>query len=174
MQRNGYKVPQDATKGPFADAWSGKSTWDLYEAEPERGTVFNSYMATWQKTSKPWADIYPAKARLCDCIDQGEDAVLIVDLGGGSGNMLKAFAKDIEYRSGALIVQDLKAALKDVHSLQQKGIVAMIYDFFSPQPIQGSHILEAQVKAKGPSQVPKPIISVPSSMTGLIMHFAKS
>ncbi|KAL8895757.1 MAG: hypothetical protein Q9207_008026 [Kuettlingeria erythrocarpa] len=138
LKRNGYKVPQEVATGPFADAWGGKNTWALYEEEPDRGAIFNSFMTKWKEGTGKWTDTYPAKTRLCKDVEQSADAVLLVDIGGGSGHVLKDLVKDPNHRTGRLILQDLPSALGDVMELNERGIEAMAYDFFTPQPIKGA------------------------------------
>ena len=140
LQRNGYKVPQDVKTGPFADAWGGRNTWALYEDEPLRGQVFNSFMTKWRQGTSLWTDLYPAKTLLCDTVDKFADAVLMVDIGGGSGHVLTEFAKDPAHRTGRLILQDLPSALGDAELLKSQGIEAMGYDFFTSQPVTGKII----------------------------------
>ncbi|KAL9043528.1 MAG: hypothetical protein Q9214_003288 [Letrouitia sp. 1 TL-2023] len=136
LERNNYKVPQDVKTGPFADAWGGKNTWELYKAEPRRGDVFNSFMTRWRENTRMWTDIYPATS-LCEQIGQTQDAVLLVDIGGGSGHVLKDFAQK-RVGKGRLILQDQLAALGDIESLKDQGIEAMPYDLFTPQPVLGA------------------------------------
>ncbi|KAL9036428.1 MAG: hypothetical protein Q9214_006136 [Letrouitia sp. 1 TL-2023] len=140
LRRNGYKVPQDVKTGPFADAWGGNNTWALYEADPTWGAIFNSFMATRKQGTRVWTDIYPAKSNLCNRIERSEDAVLLVDIGGGVGHVLKEFAKDPAHRTGRLILQDLPAALvdADADALEEQGIEKIAYDFFTPQPVRGA------------------------------------
>ncbi|KAL8735675.1 MAG: hypothetical protein Q9166_000844 [cf. Caloplaca sp. 2 TL-2023] len=138
LERNGYKVPQDVKTGPFADAWGGKNTWALYEAEPARGEVFNSFMTKWKEGTRTWTDTYPATSNLCKGIEKSDDAVLLVDIGGGSGHVLKDFVRDPTHRTGRLILQDLPAALGDADALMKHGIEVMAYDFFTPQPVKGA------------------------------------
>ena len=137
LKRNGYKVPQDAKTGPFSDAWGGRNTWALYDAEPARGKVFNSFMTKWKEGTKMWTDTYPAQTRLCSSCEKSDDAVLLVDIGGGSGHVLMDFVKEPLNRVGRLILQDLPAALGDTETLKHEGIEAMAYDFFTPQPVKG-------------------------------------
>lgn len=139
LARNNYKVPQDVKTGPFADAWGGKNTWELYKAEPWRGDIFNSFMTRWREYTRMFTDIYPA-ANLYEQIDQTQDAVLLVDIGGGSGHVLKDFAQK-RTGKGRLILQDQQAALGDIESLKDQGIEAMPYDLFTTQPVQGNETL---------------------------------
>ncbi|KAL9607897.1 MAG: hypothetical protein Q9167_007235 [Letrouitia subvulpina] len=138
LQRNGYKVPQDVKTGPFADAWGGKNTWELYKAEPWRGDIFNSFMTKWREGTKMWTDTYPVQTNLCNAVDKTPESVLLVDIGGGRGHVLKDFAQNPANRTGRLIVQDLPEALGSAESLKNQGIETMPYDFFTPQPIKGA------------------------------------
>ncbi|KAL9610087.1 MAG: hypothetical protein Q9167_005196 [Letrouitia subvulpina] len=136
LERNSYKVPQDVKTGPFADAWGGKNTWELYKAEPWRGDIFNSFMTRWRENTRMWTDIYPATS-LCEQVDQTQNAVLLVDIGGNRGHVLKDFAQK-RAGKGRLILQDQPAALGDIESLKDQGIEAMPYDLFTTQPVQGA------------------------------------
>lgn len=138
LKRNSFRDPQDVKTGPFADAWGGKNTWALYEAEPWRGKIFNSFMTRWKDGIVAWHEIYPAKTKLSDQIEKTEGAVLLVDVGGGSGHVTKDFARVSGHRTGRLIVQDLPAAVGDAESLEKQGIEAMAYDFFTTQPVKGA------------------------------------
>ena len=137
LARTGYKNPQDVKTGPFADTWGGKNTWALYEAEPERGEVFNSFMTKWKAGLSRWFDRYPVETQLSDAYDNSEDTVLLVDVGGGGGHVLQDFVDQKGKRKNRLIVQDLPAAVSAAKELQSLGIEAMSYDFFTPQLVQG-------------------------------------
>ncbi|KAL8870815.1 MAG: hypothetical protein Q9174_003224 [Haloplaca sp. 1 TL-2023] len=137
LARTGYKNPQDVKTGPFADTW-GKNTWALYEAEPERGEIFNSFMTAWKKGHSSWFDRYPVETQLSDAYDMSDDTVLLIDIGGGGGHVLQDFVEQKGKRKNRLIVQDLPAAVSPAKDLQPLGIEGMSYDFFTPQPVQGA------------------------------------
>ena len=94
-------------------------------------------MTKWKEGTKIWTDTYPAKTRLCSRCEKSDDAVLLVDIGGGSGHVLRDFVKDPSNRVGRLVLQDLPAALGDTEELKNQGIEAMAHDFFTPQPVKG-------------------------------------
>ena len=139
LSRNGFRVPEDVKTGPFADTW-GKNTWALYEAEPERGEVFNSFMTKWKEGTKKWFETYPAESHLCEQVDKSPGSVLLIDIGGGRGHVMQEFAATPGRRTGRLIVQDLPAALGDTRQLETEGIEIMPYDFFTPQPVKGNQL----------------------------------
>ncbi|KAL8823155.1 MAG: hypothetical protein Q9191_006124 [Dirinaria sp. TL-2023a] len=118
IARNGHKVPHDVKTGPFADT-HGKNTWAFYEAEPARGEIFNSFMNKW-------------RGGISHCLR----IFLLVDVGGGEGQMLQDFVTQQGRRKNRLIVQDLPAPLIPAKKLQSLGIEAMPYDFFTPQPVK--------------------------------------
>lgn len=95
-------------------------------------------MAKYRDGTRKWTDIFPAKQRLCESLEKSDDAVLLVDIGGGSGHVLLDFVQDPAHRIGRRVVQDLPAALGDVGALKEHNIEAMVYDFFTPQPIKGT------------------------------------
>ncbi|KAL9002867.1 MAG: hypothetical protein Q9188_004233 [Gyalolechia gomerana] len=133
LKRNGYRVPQDVKAGPFADAWGGKTPWALFESDPTQAEVFNLSGRNGE------LDRYLSRqARLCESLEKSDDAVLLVDIGGGSGHVLLDFVKDPAHRIGRRVLQDLPAALGDVDALKEHNIEAMEYDFFTPQPIKGA------------------------------------
>jgi len=138
LARNGYKIPQDVKTGPFADTWGGKNTWALYEAEPARGKVFNSFMERWKEGLGMWFDRYPVETQLSDAYDKSDEVVLLVDVGGGKGHVLQEFVNQRGRRRNRLIVQDLRTALGPAKELEPLGIEAMPYDFFTPQPVKGN------------------------------------
>ncbi|KAL8716477.1 MAG: hypothetical protein Q9225_006204, partial [Loekoesia sp. 1 TL-2023] len=67
-----------------------------------------------------------------------DDAVLLVDIGGGGGHVLEDFVNNPARRTGRLVLQDLPGALGDADALKRQGIEAMAYDFFTPQPVIGA------------------------------------
>lgn len=94
-------------------------------------------MTKWREGTAKWTDSYPAKIRLCEQIEPSANAVLLVDIGGGNGHVLKDFVQDPAHRTGRLILQDLSSALGNADDLTQLSIEAMACDFFTPQPVKG-------------------------------------
>ncbi|KAL6716758.1 hypothetical protein ACLMJK_006326 [Lecanora helva] len=69
-----------------------------------------------------------------------EDAsqpILIVDVGGGRGQILEALRRARPDLKGQMIVQDLPREVDGRQS--SEDVQAMSYDFFTPQPIQSAH-----------------------------------
>ncbi|KAL9050044.1 MAG: hypothetical protein Q9162_006865 [Coniocarpon cinnabarinum] len=100
-----------------------------------------------------WFETFPASTLLINDISckpvngeskTREDDVILVDVAGGQGHDILAFAKTIDHMEGQLVLQDLDITLSQIKAdqkrlLQGKGIQLQPYDFFTPQPIQGAH-----------------------------------
>ncbi len=132
--RNGFKVPNDPLTGPWPSVWGGKTFWETLEAEPERGGVFDTFMTNWKVGRVKWLDAYPFEEQLGRGLSQAEDAVLLVDIGGGHGHELLELKTRFLDMPGRLIVQDQPGVIAQVDSQE---IEPMAHDFFTPQPIKG-------------------------------------
>ena len=65
----------------------------------------------------------------------GDEQVLLVDVGGGRGQILNSLRTQRPDLRGRLIVQDLPQEIQGREPAE--GVEAMSHDFFTPQPIQG-------------------------------------
>lgn len=82
---------------------------------------------------------FPVHELLGKGADTGLDSTLLVDVGGGKGHDLVMFKKMYGDLPGQLVLQDLPGAIEQAGTLGD-GIVPMVYDFFTPQPIKGQSI----------------------------------
>ena len=117
-----------------------------------------------------WTETYLVKSRLCESIEKSDDAVQIVDIGGGAGHVLKDFVKDPSHQTGLLILQGLPAVIGDAEALKQQGIEGMAYDFFTPQPVKGEKVIhKSACNSYEDFQEPKLITFAVSYITGPIV-----
>ena len=65
-----------------------------------------------------------------------EEAVLLVEVGGGTGQNLQEFRGKYPRLHGQLILQDKPEVINAAIGLDQ-SIKAMAYDFFTEQPVKG-------------------------------------
>ena len=65
-----------------------------------------------------------------------ENEVLLVDVGGGRGDVLSSVRKRCGGLKGRFVVQDLPKEIEGREPVE--GIEAMAYDFFTPQPVKGT------------------------------------
>ncbi|KAI9875694.1 MAG: hypothetical protein M1830_008092 [Pleopsidium flavum] len=135
--RNGYKVPEEPSTGPFAYTF-GQIQWDYFRDHPERGKSFNVFMAGQREGRQSWLDVYPLEKQLQHDLREDKEAVLLVDIAGGRGHDVKDFKARHAKLPGRVILQDLPEVIAQVDPNWKKGIEPMAYDFFTPQPIKGA------------------------------------
>ena len=96
---------------------------------------YDLYMAG-RRVGKPsWLDFYPIEERLLQGTTQ-ENAILMVDIGGGQGHELKNLSNKYGDKGlpGQLILQDMVAPNREVCD---SAFEYMVHNFFEPQPVKG-------------------------------------
>lgn len=83
-----------------------------------------------------WLDFFPLEERILHGFQPKDDAVLIVDIGGGLGHELESILDKFPGLKGRCILQDLPETIKRIES-PRAGIEPIVHDFFMPQPIKG-------------------------------------
>ncbi|MCJ1426479.1 hypothetical protein MMC29_004382 [Sticta canariensis] len=139
LVQNNYRMPSEPSKTPFVDIY-GKGIFDHFKDSPARGSNFNVFMEGHQEGKRNWLDIYPLQDRLASDLDEEENAVLLVDIGGGLGHDLRDFGNRRGSMPGRLVLQDLPAIISEVDSSKKPEVEAMAYDYYTPQPIEGARI----------------------------------
>ncbi|KAK4894567.1 hypothetical protein LTR27_007208 [Elasticomyces elasticus] len=112
-------VKQNAHQHAF-----GKTFWQLLGSDPSAKENFDIFMKAARRGGhvQMWHERYPPVARLKDEeLKTGEEAVLMVDVGGGVGG------------------QDLPDTIKN-NASPPEGVESMSYDFFTPQPVKCARI----------------------------------
>ena len=139
LAQNGYDNPEDSKKGPFQ---FGHKTplafYDWLKAHPEDLAKFNNHMTGYSEQEN-WMNpgCYPVKNLLGKGADGRADAVLLVDMGGGLGQVIEEFNRKYPSLPGRLILQDLPAVTKKVAGKIHHDIEPMEHDFFTRQPVIG-------------------------------------
>ena len=133
LESTSFKNPEDSTKNLFRYATGTElDFFDWLHTQPRQLDIFSAAMAASSArqegpmTSKISA-LFPA--------DNLEHRVLMVDVGGGRGQILDALRKARPDLKGQMIVQDLPKEI-DGRELS-KEVLGMTYVFFTPQPVQG-------------------------------------
>lgn len=136
--RNLHQFPQEPDeRSPFQHVF-GDTMFGLLAKNPQRKRIFDDYMEARQYSNDAkWFEIYPADRELNEGLKDGEDAVLIVDVGGGKGHDISQFRQRFANLPGKLILQDLPHTFRTLSS-NLEGINLMEHDFFTEQPVKGS------------------------------------
>jgi hypothetical protein len=113
-------------------------------AHPEHMKNFNLLMAAQRHSRVDWFDVAPAEKVLLDGSSEADESdILLVDLGGNTGNDLQAFKMRYPLVKGKLVNQDLPQVIGSVKNWGD--IVPMVHDFFAPQPLKGLHIIHVEI-----------------------------
>lgn len=85
--------------------------------------------------------MYPVQSRLVEGLKPNGDASVLVDISGGTGQILQDFRNDVPQYTGRLVLQEIPEV---VAAATEKGVGAdgrielQVHDFFTPQPIRGA------------------------------------
>lgn len=108
--------------------------WLYAPGNEYQANAFNNHMR--MKTLGPkWHDFVHVRELLSGT---SSSDVLLVDIGGNTGDDLLGFHRAYPGIPGRLIVQDLREVFAKVAAEQIKPVEVVPYDFFKPQPIQGA------------------------------------
>ena len=138
--RKFYQFPKSAKseeKTLFERTFS-MSMWDYLRGNAAQRKVFDLYMGARRDGARPqWFEIYPAGKELSSISgNDGQEAVLLVDVGGGHGHETVKFQEQYPHLKGRFILQDLLETLAGIDT-PLEAVEIMPYDFFTPQPVKG-------------------------------------
>jgi hypothetical protein len=173
LSSTGSKNPEDPSYGPFQYAYDTKlSFFGWLKDHPDHLGAFNSCMSGVRMGKVPWFKLFPVETELYRGLKQEEDAVLVVDVGGGGGHDLEQFKAEFPNIRGRLIVQDLPATIDQISQIYT-GIEFVKYEFLTPKLVKGKLLplrTENHEKASlifRSHQAQELITSIVFSMTGL-------
>ncbi|KAI4264460.1 MAG: hypothetical protein L6R42_000431, partial [Xanthoria sp. 1 TBL-2021] len=139
LVQNSYQNPTDSRN--TVHSLTHNTPLDYFEwmkGNPEHYAAFNQWMAAIRMT-KPGINAFPFEDKVPSLFEtKSPEMPLFVDVGGGRGDMCRAFRAKHPDLPGRVILQDLQLAIADAPSVD--GIEAMAHDFFHQQPIQGAKI----------------------------------
>ncbi|OAP63286.1 hypothetical protein AYL99_02513 [Fonsecaea erecta] len=133
LAKLGYKNPEepDNTLSHYA---TGTDFFAYLRNDPARLARFNSAMkgaATLVASPVPSSLLEPGAA--------DGNGVVMVDVGGGHGQVTQKVMEENPHLKGRFVVQDLGAIIEEARARNPEYEV-MEYDFFTPQPIRGARI----------------------------------
>ena len=122
--------------GPFQYAFDTKLNGFAWIMQPENSTLLNNFN-TWMGGIHVahWLDWFPLQEEVIKDLDSDENAVTMIDVGGGLGHELLELKKKYPEIPGRLILQDLSETIKSVPDT--KAFERTVHDFFTPQPVIG-------------------------------------
>ena len=134
LESTSFKNPEDRADNLFRYATqTDMDFFDWLHTEPKQLNIFSAAMAA--SSARQEGRLTSAISALFPA-DDTEHSVLIVDVGGGRGQILNALRRARPDLKGQIIVQDLDKVIEGRQSLQE--VQGMAYDFFSLQRIKGT------------------------------------
>jgi hypothetical protein len=142
LQNTGYQNPQNPVDGPFqyGQEYQGHAFGWVTE-HPEVFEVFHQYAYTLRKHRPSWSEMYSVHDNLINGLREGDsDSSALIDIGGGTDQMLQDFQANVPGYKGRLILQELPEVVAAAQGLgvDNDGIELQTHDFFTPQPVKGA------------------------------------
>ena len=139
-----YKNPDDSSNSAFQLGHGIKDHYfEWMSQHPERSSQFQNHMVGHRIGQPSWMDpnFYPVNENLVNGAKGAkaeDDAVFLVDVGGGKGQVLQDLHRKYPELPGKLVLQDVKGAIEEAKASDlNKKIVPMEHDFFTKQPVIG-------------------------------------
>ena len=135
LKRTNYRNPSNSRDCAINIAFKDRgSAFEILAKRPQDLENFNSYMTAQRWGRAHWLDFYPLE-KLSEGLSEAENAVLLVDVGGGRGHEIREIKSRYPSLRGRMILQDLAGTTKQVRP--EPGTEVMAHDFFTPQLIRG-------------------------------------
>ena len=127
-----YNNPTDTTHTNWHHM-RGISRFEELDRKPERMVHFQNVMAATAATEIHWTDLFPAGTLI---ETHRRSAVLLVDVGGGTGHDLERSRRVLNTPApGALVLQDRGPVIAS--AIVHENITPMAHNFFEEQPVKG-------------------------------------
>ncbi|CAD6572696.1 MAG: hypothetical protein ASARMPREDX12_005376 [Alectoria sarmentosa] len=137
LAKGGYRNPSNALDTPLQMAFNSQSHFfGLLQQRPGMLETFGTFMTCHMKGRPEFPEIYPVERELVDGLSDNEDAVLLVDVGGGLGQDISTLRQMVPTLRGRTILQELPEMVQSFPGTE--GIEIMEYDFFEPQLVKGA------------------------------------
>lgn len=135
LRLNNFQNPSGALTGAMQYAEGiDESIWTWLPKHPEKLDSCNTFMEADRGARPSWLEWFPVAERLLE--GAGASDVLMVDVAGGRGHDLVAFAEKFPDAKGRLVLEDLPHVV-DESTVDTARIEKVPFDLFKPQPIQG-------------------------------------
>ena len=147
VKDNGFKAPADATDGAYQRARGivGTPTFQHWaKDDPTSLRQLSVWMSSQQKHRLNWSEWFPIETLFEDPGVDDDNNTFMVDVGGGLGHDLAAFASRNPDRKMRLINEDLPEVIAQVKEQQQSldpRIELVEQNFFQPQGIKEARIV---------------------------------
>jgi hypothetical protein len=115
----------------------GKTFWDILSTDKDRLDMFNACLESYSDMH-PVVAMFPFTETLTNGFSSSRP--LLVDIGGGYGQAIKAFQRDCPGLAGEFVLQDRPDVIASISDDELPGVTRMAHDFFEPQPIRNAQV----------------------------------
>lgn len=136
LTKHKYQNPTDPKDCAFQEVFHTQdSLFEWFPKHPEPLNNFNLWMTGQREGRVGWLDFFPFEERIARGFKQGDEAVMLVDVGGARGHEVEAIKKKHPGLPGRFVLQDMPATIEQ--ALPVPGKEPVVHDFFTEQPIKG-------------------------------------
>lgn len=143
LESTRYQNPTDYNNGAFQYGHRTKlGPFEYVKEDPERVKVYNSAMQSLATIgdARRSAGSFPFGRELGENEIMDTD-VMVVDVGGGRGQALKAINEAFPTLKGRMILQDVPDVIEDAKANGLPSFIEpMAASFFELQPVEGMHV----------------------------------
>ncbi|MCJ1379927.1 hypothetical protein MMC17_003030 [Xylographa soralifera] len=130
----------DSVPGPFeyamgANEYGEQGMYEWLTSDPPMLANFIAFMSGRRAHRKQWYEMFPADQIILEGARNDDDAILLVDIGGGEGRDAESFRTKFSDVPGRVILQDLPEVINNIEKLDDR-VMRMGHDFFMPQPVK--------------------------------------
>jgi hypothetical protein len=146
VREHGFRAPVDATQGAFqmARGITGTSTFAHWEKkDPASLMQLSTWMKAQQQNRLNWSAWFPAEELFSEKREKGSERVFLIDVGGGLGHDLHAFAQRYKDRKNMkLVLHDLPEVIAEAKGQNLDARISVQeQNFFAPNAVKGANIV---------------------------------
>ena len=138
LAKTNYQNPTDPERCAFQEGLHTQdSVFEWLPKHPEPLNNFNLWMTGQRDGRVGWLDFFPFEERIARGFKRGDEAVMLVDVGGARGHEVEAIKKKHPSLPGRFVLEDMPATIEQ--ALPVPAMEAVVHDFFTEQPIKGQY-----------------------------------
>jgi demethylsterigmatocystin 6-O-methyltransferase len=136
LEETQYANPSDMLNTPFQRGFhTDQPRFVWFQGQPDMSANFGVWMSAQHDRKMTWLDVVNFREFVGGATTT---TPIFVDVGGGIGHQCALLQRRYPDLAGRIILQDSASVVS--RALPTPGVDATIYDFWSPQPVQGARV----------------------------------
>lgn len=136
FKSHNYKNPTSAVDSPWQAGYSTEEHPFVWlQSHPEHFKLWLTWLPYERHGFAEFIDVFPFEQEVGQ--NTTDNTTLFVDIGGGFGSQSALIRNKFSHLKGKVIMQDQAQAIDTVSANPIPGVDAQVYDFYTPQPVQG-------------------------------------